>query len=194
MGKEKKLLFNEDLRRRLANVRLLAMDVDGVLTDGTLGYSEQGEMKRFHVVDGLGLSALRLMGYEIAWVSGRKSAAAARRAAELKIAYPLAGARDKAQSLRDLRAMTGLEREQTAYIGDDWNDLPAFEQAGVAIAVADAAPEVLARADYVTTRPGGQGAVREVCDLLLDAAGRRDAALTAYLSLLRDEAGQTSGQ
>ena len=181
------MLLTDELRGRLANVRLLAMDVDGVLTDGTLGYSERDEIKRFHVADGLGLTALRLMGYTTAWISGRESAAVARRAAELKIPYLLAGARDKAQAVRELMAQTGHSTEKIAYIGDDWNDLPAFAVTGVRIAVLDAASEVLARADGITQRAGGQGAVREVCDALLEAAGRRDAALDAYLSLLREE-------
>jgi len=170
------------------------MDVDGVLTDGAIAYSEQGETKRFHVADGLGLTALRLMGYTIAWISGRESAAVSRRASELKIPHLLAGARDKAQTLRELMTQIGCAKEQTAYIGDDWNDLPAFETAGVSIAVANAAVEVRLRADCVTERAGGQSAVREVCDALLEATGMREAALQAYLSLLRDEAIAQSGQ
>ena len=188
------MILTDGLRERLVKVRLLAMDVDGVLTDGTLGYSERDEIKRFHVADGLGLTALRLMGYEIAWISGRESAAVARRAAELKIPCLLSGVRDKAAALRERVRQSGHSAEQTAYIGDDWNDLPAFDEAGCAIAVANAAPEVLARADYTTRRPGGQGAVREVCDLLLEAADKRETALNAYLSLLRDEATARIGQ
>ena len=183
-----------ELRGRLAKVRLLAMDVDGVLTDGTLGYSERDEIKRFHVADGLGLTSLRLMGYTVAWISGRESAAVSRRAAELKIPHLLSGARDKAASLRKLLPQTGIALEQTAYIGDDWNDLPAFEVVGIAIAVANAAPEVQCRADWITKREGGQAAVREVCDALLEATGRREAALDAYLTMLRDEAVSKSGQ
>lgn len=188
------MIVSEEMRARLAKIRLLAMDVDGVLTDGTLGYSERDEIKRFHVADGLGLTALRLMGIEIAWVSGRESAAVARRAAELKIAHALSGVGDKAEALRELMRRTGWNVEQIAYIGDDWNDLPAFAAAGVGIAVANAAPEVRSRAELITEQVGGQGAVREVCDALLHAMGKQETALETYLAYLRNETAKSSGQ
>ena len=171
---------------RLSEIRLLAMDVDGVLTDGTLAYEDSGsESKRFHVADGLGLTALRLSGYEIAWISGRRSPATERRAAELKIAHPLVGAADKFAALTELTRRLKLPAAQVAYIGDDWNDLLAFEAAGIRIAVANAVQEVKQRAHWITELSGGQGAVREVCNALLDGAGKRNTALETYLASLR---------
>ena len=174
-----------ELRGRLAAVRLLAMDVDGVLTDGTLACdSAGGESKRFHVADGLGLTALRVMGCTIAWISGRESAAVTRRAAELHIPYLVERAGDKKAALKQLLDTLSLSPEQLAYIGDDWNDLPAFEAAGVRIAPANACAEIRARADIVTQAAGGQGAVREVCEMLLEASGKKEAAIRNYLEHL----------
>jgi 3-deoxy-D-manno-octulosonate 8-phosphate phosphatase (KDO 8-P phosphatase) len=167
---------------QLAQVRLLVMDVDGVLTDGTIGYSSDGaEQRRFHVADGLGLVALRELGITIAWISARANAMVERRAAEVGVYHVLQNVREKGAELTRLAEKLSLESRQIAYIGDDWNDLPAFEVAGTRIAVANAAAEVKARADYVTERSGGQGAVREVCEALLEARGAREACLKAYL-------------
>jgi len=175
-----------DLHAKLAQTRLLAMDVDGVLTDGTLGYSSEGaEERRFHVADGLGLVALRQTGILIAWVSGRANPLVERRARELGVPHILQGVRDKGAALERLTRELTLDLARVAYIGDDWNDLPAFEAVGVRIAVAGAAREVVTAADYVTDRRGGQGAVREVCEMILDALDQRDACLRAYLDSVR---------
>jgi 3-deoxy-D-manno-octulosonate 8-phosphate phosphatase (KDO 8-P phosphatase) len=174
------------VKAQLAQARLLVMDVDGVLTDGTIGYSSDGaEQRRFHVADGVGIVALRQIGITVAWISGRANTMVERRAAELGVYHVLQNVREKGGALQRLAGELSLESSQIAYIADDWNDLPAFEVAGTRIAVADAAAEVKAGADYVTERSGGQGAVREVCEAILEARGAREACLRAYLDYLR---------
>ena len=166
----------------LKRVRLLAMDVDGVLTDGTLVYGSDGsEAKRFHVHDGLGLTLLAAIGVQVAWISGRGGPAVERRAAELGVGHLLQGIKDKRSALQQLIHTMDLSVENVAYIGDDWNDLGAFDVCGVSFAVADARREVRERADFVTEAVGGRGAVREVCDALLDSHGMREQALEEYL-------------
>ncbi len=181
-------------QERLAKVRLVAMDVDGVMTDGTLTYDETGnEMKRFHVMDGVGITLLRLTGIPVVWISGRKSEAVTRRAAELKVVSVYEAARDKRVALQQVRDQFGLLVEETAFIADDLNDLLAFEAVGVRFAVANASPEVKASADAVTEHYGGNGAVREVCEKILDAWGARQTAIDRYLEMLRQEQ-SSSGQ
>lgn len=180
-----------DLKERLAGIRLLAMDVDGVLTDGTLGFDSEGrEHKRFHVADGLGLVLVRQIGVEVAWITGRASAIVERRARELGIRHVLQGTRDKRAALLRLCAglfpPDGLPLAAVAYIGDDWNDLPALCIAGVAISVPNGASEAQAAAHLVTQRLGGQGAVREVCEWILEAKGQRQSCLAAYLASLQE--------
>ncbi len=175
-----------DLTQKLAGVRLLAMDVDGVLTDGAIGYDDRGaELKHFHVHDGLGLTLLKILGVSVAWISGRSSPVIERRGRELGITHLLPGVTDKGAALSALESSLGFQRDEVAYIGDDWNDLPAFAICGVKIAVANARREVLAEADFVTASCGGQGAVREVCERLMDAHGAREAVLRAYLASIR---------
>jgi YrbI family 3-deoxy-D-manno-octulosonate 8-phosphate phosphatase len=160
------------LRSRLASVRLLAFDVDGVLTDGGIYVGPDGsEWKRFHVRDGLGLVAARKAGLRIAFVSGRRSPAVAARARELGVHADRQGVKDKGEALRDLRRRFGLQRWETLFLGDDLVDLPAFEEAGVSVAVGDSHPAVLARADAVTASAGGCGAAREVVEAVLLAHG-----------------------
>ena len=180
----------------LRKIRLLAMDVDGVLTDGTITYDNQGgEQKRFHVADGLGIVLLRLMQIEVAWITGRKSAIVERRAKELGVVHIVQGVRNKKAALARVSETLQITCSEIAYIGDDWNDLPAFETAGICIAVANAVQEVRERADIVTRNRGGQGAVREVCEMLLDARGEREQCLTAYLKSLEATVGRSqSGQ
>jgi 3-deoxy-D-manno-octulosonate 8-phosphate phosphatase (KDO 8-P phosphatase) len=183
---ENRLEEPAELYRRLAQVRLLAMDVDGVLTDATIGYDSQGaHQKRFHIADGLGLVVLRQVGIHVAWISGRADAAVERRAVELRIEHLLQGIRDKGHALQTLRADLALGQEEVAFLGDDWNDLLAFEVAGVRLAVANAAAEVKERADAVTLTAGGKGAVREVCEAILEARGLRASGLQVYLDSLR---------
>jgi len=180
----------------LTSVKLLAMDVDGVLTDGTLGYDEAGrEQKRFHVADGMGLTALRMAGIQVAWLSGRDSLAVWKRARELRVSHVRQGVRDKGRALSEIAALLNLPKSAVAFVGDDWNDLLAFEAAGLRIAVRNADAEVCRAADLITERSGGHGAIREVCDALLQSQGLKDDTLSRYLDSLKDaHADDSSGQ
>ncbi len=162
--------MTRDLRTRAQRVRLLVLDVDGVLTDGRLHIGPQGEdVKVFHVRDGSGLVALQRAGVVVAIVSGRASPAVTHRAAELGITHVRQGVENKGAELDALRHELGFAQEAVACVGDDTPDLPMFERAGLAIAVADAHPAARAAAHWITVAPGGHGAVRDVCDLLLNA-------------------------
>ena len=167
----------------MKNVSWFVMDIDGTLTDGTLEYSSDGvDRKRFHAADGLGIVMARASGLRIAAISGRVSASAHKRLTELKADRIFEGVGDKAAVLRSLLADEGLAAEQVAYIGDDINDLPAFDVAGVRFAVADASEHLKERADHVTVHCGGRGAVREAIESILEAQGRLGEAIEAYLS------------
>jgi 3-deoxy-D-manno-octulosonate 8-phosphate phosphatase (KDO 8-P phosphatase) len=160
-------------RQDWARVRLFAMDVDGVLTDGTVIISSDGtESKKFAIIDGLGLKLLHEQGLELAWISGRVSGATTLRAAELKIAHVVQGKHDKLAALTALAAGLGIPLGECAYMGDDFIDAPAIRAAGIGISVPTALPEALAAADYVTRKLPGHGAVREVCDLLRAAKAK----------------------
>jgi 3-deoxy-D-manno-octulosonate 8-phosphate phosphatase (KDO 8-P phosphatase) len=155
---------------RLAAVRLVAMDVDGVLTDGGIWYSDQGdELKRFDVRDGQGLVLLRDAGVVTAIVTRRHSKIVERRARELGIAEVHQDAADKAAVVQDLLKRHGIRAADACYVGDDLGDLPAMALVGVPVAVADAVPAVRTAAAYVTRAHGGRGAIRELCDLILAA-------------------------
>lgn len=161
----------------LAAVRLLALDVDGVLTDGTLCYGADGEqMKIFHVRDGLGIRMLQDSGVEVAVITARSSEALACRVRDLGIAHARFAVKDKGAALEQLLAERGLTAAQVAFAGDDLLDLPAMQRAGVAITVQDGHPLVKQRAHWVTATPGGRGAVREIADALLAARGALDEA------------------
>ncbi len=162
-------------------IRLLMLDVDGVLTDGSLFISGDGrETKRFNVRDGLGIKMWMGLGLEIAVVSGRDSDATAARMAELGITRVEQGAPDKLASLMRLCDEFGIDKDQIACMGDDLPDLPPMREAGCAIAVADGEGRVRECADYVTTARGGQGAVREAIEYLLQKMGRLDEAMAHY--------------
>lgn len=153
-----------------AAVRLFAMDVDGVLTDGTVSIAaDGGESKSFSILDGFGLRELARAGVVTAWISGRPSGATTRRAAELEIPHLVMGRNDKLAVLQDLARRLGLDAAQCAYMGDDLIDIPALAWAGIGIAPPGAIAAARSAADYVTRRAGGHGAVREVCDRLLAA-------------------------
>ena len=161
------------LQRAAAGIRLLVLDVDGVLTDGRLYYDAGGEqLKVFHVRDGHGIRALGRQGVRLAIISGRRSRAVQQRARELGIAHVLQGIDDKLAALERLRARLRLPLAAVACVGDDTPDVALMQAVGLAFAVADAHPDALAAADVVTRAPGGQGAVREVCDRLLAARAR----------------------
>ncbi len=155
------------------NIRLLAMDVDGVLTDGRVWLDLHGnELKTFHVHDGQGITLAHRAGIRTAWISGRASAAVRQRAAELGVSWVHEQVRAKAPVIRDLMRQTQIPADAVAYIGDDLIDIPVFRCVGLPIAVASAPPDVRACAAWVTRCAGGAGAVREVVDLILRAQGR----------------------
>ena len=154
-------------------IRLLVLDVDGVLTDGALYYSASGEqLKVFHVHDGHGIKQVQAAGIQVAVISGRKSAAVARRCRDLGIRHVFQGIEDKSGALDVLLKRLRLTADQMACIGDDAPDVPLFARAAFAVAVVDAHPLARAAAHRLTTLPGGRGAVREVCDWLLEARSR----------------------
>ena len=155
---------------RARKVRLLCVDVDGVLTDAGMYYGPDGEvLKKFNTRDGMGLARLREAGVAVAIISGEDSAIVHARAAKLKIDDVFCGAANKRDAIDELCARHGLGLDEVAFIGDDLNDLPALECVGLACAVADAAEPVQSAAHYVTQRRGGDGAVREVCEFLIAA-------------------------
>lgn len=161
------------VRERAAAVRLMVFDVDGVLTDGSLYYGENGELfKRFHALDGHGLRLLLEGGLKVALITGRSGPIVDRRAAELGIAEVMQGVRDKGAALAELAQRSGVELNQAGYMGDDIIDLPAMQRAGFAATVANAPGYIAQAAHWVAAQPGGSGAVRECCDLLLAAQGR----------------------
>ena len=170
------------LRELAARVRLLALDVDGVLTDGRLYFDSQGnELKAFNSRDGLGLKALQKFGIQLAIITGRKSPMVAVRATQLKIEYVYQGSNDKLDAYMDLLGKTGLAAEQVCYAGDDWIDLPVLRRVGLSVTVPDADEEVKKRVHWVTSRAGGHGAVREICDLILSAQGHDQTLLREIL-------------
>ncbi len=151
-------------------MRLLCVDVDGVLTDAGMYYGPDGEvLKKFNTRDGLGLARVREAGVSVAIISGEDSAIVHARAATLKIDDVFSGVANKLEVLKELLARKKVEPDEVAYIGDDLNDLSALECVGLACAVADAAEPVKAVAHYITQRRGGDGAVREVCELIIAA-------------------------
>ena len=165
---------------RAAKIELLLLDVDGVLTDGSILYGVEEELKRFHVRDGSGLKFWRESGKRVAILSGRSSAAVVRRAAELGISPVIQGRSEKLPAFQDLLASTGLSPNRICAVGDDLPDLPVLRRCGVAIAVADACAELKAAADYVTTAPGGRGAVREAIEWLMKLQGTWDAVVQRH--------------
>jgi 3-deoxy-D-manno-octulosonate 8-phosphate phosphatase (KDO 8-P phosphatase) len=172
-----------DALERARRVRLMVFDVDGVLTDGRLWYGPQGEaLKAFHTLDGHGLKMLQQSGISAALLSGRSSPAVAQRAAELGIAHVLQGASDKAAAFGALLARLALEPAQAGGMGDDVPDLPVLERCGFASAPREAHERVRRAAHYVAAAPAGAGAAREVCEFLLRAQGKLDAALAEPLA------------
>ncbi|NYT45194.1 HAD hydrolase family protein [Alcaligenaceae bacterium] len=158
---------------RLRPLRLMAFDVDGVLTDGRLWYGENGELiKGFHALDGYGLRMLRESGIAIALVTGREGPIVARRAAELGIAIVHQGVSDKGRAISALAQEHGCTLAEVGYMGDDIIDLPALQKVGFAASVPNAPVYVSQIAHWTATQPGGSGAVRECCDLILAAQGK----------------------
>jgi 3-deoxy-D-manno-octulosonate 8-phosphate phosphatase (KDO 8-P phosphatase) len=171
-----------DIRERAARVKLALFDVDGVLTDGRLLYADDGrELKAFHVHDGLGLKRLIANGIEVGIITSRMSHMVTERTAELGIAHVYQGQTDKLACYEELIHALKLEHGQTSYCGDDLPDLRVMARVGLSIAVANAQPVVAERAHWRTQRRGGEGAAREVCDLLLAAQGKSENELAHFV-------------
>ncbi len=166
---------------RLADIRVVILDMDGVLTDGRIGYGDgPGEIKFFDVKDGLGIKLLQRHGIKVGVLSGRESAANTRRAEELELDFCLQGCKEKIGAFRKLTRKFGVEPSECLFVGDDLVDLPVMARCGVGVAVGDAVVEVKRAADFSTSAPGGRGAVREVAEELLRAKGRWQEVLNTY--------------
>jgi 3-deoxy-D-manno-octulosonate 8-phosphate phosphatase (KDO 8-P phosphatase) len=166
----------------LADIQLLTMDVDGVLTDGTLIINDDGsESKSFNTLDGHGIRLWQRAGLKVALLSGRVSPPTRRRAEQLQIQYVYEDCHYKLPVFEKLVQQLGLSPDETAFIGDDLTDLPVIRYAGFGVAVANAVAEVKQHADYVTTRAGGKGAVREVIEYILKHSGKWDNLMKRYL-------------
>lgn len=173
---------SEDVTARAQRVKLLLMDCDGVLTDGRLWLTPEGdEQKAFHARDGQGISLLHHAGMRTGIITGRQSSAVDRRAQDLKMSYVRQYAKDKVKALEEILAEAGVTTNECAYIGDDVGDLPVMHRVALAVAVSDAVAETKQAAHYITALKGGQGAVREVCDLILKAQGRWDEVMQRFL-------------
>ena len=171
------MTVNEDVLARAARVRVLLMDVDGVLTDGSYwnvpdGKGGLAEIKAFDSQDGLALQWLRRLGYKAGLISGRVSIATEERARSAGFEFVYQGHLEKIPILDEILEKSGLDPRQLAYVGDDYTDVVIMHRVGFAVATANAKPEVKAEAHYVTAAPGGKGAVRETVELLLRAQGR----------------------
>jgi 3-deoxy-D-manno-octulosonate 8-phosphate phosphatase (KDO 8-P phosphatase) len=172
-----------DLVARARKIRLLVMDVDGVLTDGRMVLSDSGEeLKMFHTHDGIGVALAHRAGLRTAMITGETSPIAKARGAKLGVETVILGARRKGEAVDALLGETGLSAESVAYIGDDLLDVPALQRVGLAIAVADAVPDVKAVAHVVTRARGGQGAVRESVELILRAQRLWNATVGAFVA------------
>ncbi|MBN8430756.1 HAD family hydrolase [Microbulbifer salipaludis] len=174
---------DQEIQERLSRVRHLILDVDGVLTDGRLYFDNHGnELKTFHTLDGHGIKMLQQSGVAVAIITGRRSSLVEKRAHDLGITRLIQGREDKYSAFQELFANEPHTLENIAYVGDDYPDLQLMTRVGCPIAVPDAAPPVKERALFTTERKGGLGAVREVCDRIMQAQGTFDAALAPYLT------------
>ena len=163
------------IQDRAQHIKLLLMDCDGVLTDGRIWLFDNGEeQKGFHTRDGLGIELWHRAGLKSGIISGRNSTAVERRAQGLGMSFVVQGVKEKVQAFDDTVTQAGVTNDEVAFIGDDLNDIPLMLRSGFAVAVADAAVEARGRAHYVTNLAGGQGAVREVIELILKAQKRWD--------------------
>jgi 3-deoxy-D-manno-octulosonate 8-phosphate phosphatase (KDO 8-P phosphatase) len=174
--------MNDDLQSRAARIKLFLMDCDGVLTDGRIWVLESGEdQKAFNTRDGLGLEIFHCAGLKSGVISGRVSGGLTRRAQKLGMSYVRQGCEDKEQAFAEILADAGLTSDAVAFAGDDLNDVPLMRQAGLALAVADAAVETRNAAHYITQARGGHGAVRELVELILKSQNRWDDLVARYL-------------
>ncbi len=171
-----------DFKQNLKNIKMLILDVDGVLTDGSIVVNADGsESKNFNVLDGHGIRMWQRAELKVAFLSGRTSEATNRRAEQLEIDHVFQGCHNKLAVLEQFLEQSGLSADEVAYIGDDLPDLPAIRYVGFGAAVANAVEEVKQYADYVTTRPGGDGAVREVIEYILRNTGKWQELMKRYL-------------
>jgi 3-deoxy-D-manno-octulosonate 8-phosphate phosphatase (KDO 8-P phosphatase) len=172
----------DDLIARIKPLKLMAFDVDGVLTDGKLYYTDDGiETKTFHALDGQGMNMLRDSGIKLAIITSRRSPLVERRSRDLGLHYCYQGVRNKREAFDEILSELKLRPEQAGYMGDDLFDLGAMTRAGFAASVPAAPDAVRSRAHYVTRRAGGDGAVREVCELILATQGLLDGLIEGYL-------------
>lgn len=176
--------FDPLLLERAARIRMLVLDVDGVLTDGRLYFDSRGnEMKAFNTRDGLGIKTLQWHDTTLALITGRQSDIVAQRAAQLGIEHVYQGRNDKLNAFNELLSETHMDEQNICYAGDDWIDIPVLDRVGLAVTVADADEVVKNRVHWVTSRDGGRGAVREICDLILAARGLDQQVLDGILEL-----------
>ena len=172
------------MKERLQKVKMLLLDVDGVLTDGRIIYSSDGtETKAFDVKDGHGLKMIQRAGIKVGIITGRQSTVVEHRAKELGINIVYQGVKDKLVPFREILDTCSISEDEIAYVGDDIVDLPILLRVGFSATVADALPEVRERVHYVSDRKGGKAAVREICDLILKESGRWDSVAAKYFQL-----------
>lgn len=172
----------QEILAKARGIRLVIFDVDGVLTDGSLFLGDDGQQyKAFHSRDGHGMRMLQHSGVKIGILTGRSSRVVEHRMRDLGVELVLQGRREKLPAFETLLARAGVEASATAYVGDDVVDLPVMRRVGLAVAVQDAHPLVKRHAHWLTTNPGGRGAAREVCELIMEAQGTLEAALAHYL-------------
>jgi len=178
-----KHLTLEQLREKARVIKMLLLDVDGVLTDGKLYFSSEGhEMKAFNTLDGHGIKMLRRSGVEVGIITGRRSKLVEKRANDLGLTLVLQGREDKFTALQELLTTTPCALEHIAFMGDDYPDLSVMCKVGLALTVSNAHHAVAERAHWQSTLKGGEGAVREACDLLMQAQGNFEAALAPYIA------------
>ena len=182
-------LSQEELQQKAKKIKLVALDMDGTLTDGSINIGGEGELfKRFNAKDGLGITTARRYGLRISVITGRKGPVVQRRAEELGIAEDvMSGISAKKQALLTLADKYNLSLEEIAFMGDDLNDLPALLAAGLSAAPADAAEDVRQRVSYVASHNGGQGAVRDLLELILKAGGVWDAIVEDYIEERKED-------
>ncbi|MFQ3574166.1 MAG: HAD hydrolase family protein [Thermodesulfovibrionales bacterium] len=174
----------DEIIKRASNIKFLIMDVDGVLTDGTIIFDSNGsEIKTFDVKDGHAIKILHMCGIMTALITGRQSDIIKKRGGELGITYIYQNASDKSMAYSEIKRLTSLNDNEIACIGDDINDIPLLRRVGLAIAVRDSVYELRQIAHYVTKKRGGKGAVREVCELILKSQGKWQGVIDAYLQV-----------
>lgn len=169
------------MKNRLGKIKMFAMDVDGTLTDGAITIHDGEQIKTFSVYDGMGIKLAMTCGIHVAWITLNPSVTVAERAKSLGVEDVYQNVRVKSEALRELADARGISLDEIAYIGDDLNDLPAFSVAGFKFAPANAVEEVKQRADIVTSKPGGSGAVREAVEMILKARGLWDDVVAGFV-------------